>query len=640
MKTLYKLIIIIIFASVFGSCEYLDVVPDNVATIDYAFRNRTSAEKYLFTCYSYRPVNGSLTNDPAMNGGDDTWWLYDIWGSPNPTQIARGFQNSINPYLNFWDGERGGKALFQGIRDCNIFLENIDQVADIEEFDKKRWIAEVKFLKAYYHYYLFKCYGPIPITDDNLPISTGVEDVKVYREPVDEVVDYIVSLLDTAFIDLPIYDNVIEGTEAGRVYNLVAKTLKAEVLLFAASPLFNGNTDYASMIDNRGVQLFPQNYDENKWQLAADACKEAIDLCHEQNKTLYEVIDPTVVLAPEVFQQQTMYREAICDKWNHELIWGGTNHDSRWLSIQAQAKIIRLGSESFSLARTEWAPTLKMAQLYYSANGVPIDEDMEWQNKGWYENRLKVREEPSVGDEVYYVKENEKTVYLHYNRENRFYASLGFDKGIYFGNGYTTWPDNVKYCDFFTKGHSGRASSGLYSITGYSVKKMHSFKNAQTTTGASYLYFPFPTYRLADLYLMYAEALNEATGPSDEVYNYLDRVRERAGLEGVIESWSNYSIKPDKPNSKSGLREIIHNERNIELAFEGKRFWDIRRWKKIEEFNEQPQGWNIAGETHEDFYKPTVVAREPIQFTVKDYFMPIKEFDLTVNSNLIQNYGW
>ena len=84
----------------------------------------------------------------------------------------------------------------------------------------------------------------------------------------------------------------MEGTEAGRVYNLVAKAMKARVLAYAASPLFNGNTDYASLVDNRGVQLFPQTYDPEKWKKAADACLEAIDMAHAQNKRLYTSVDP------------------------------------------------------------------------------------------------------------------------------------------------------------------------------------------------------------------------------------------------------------------------------------------------------------------------------------------------------------
>jgi len=642
MKTLHKIVVAFIILLGFGSCNYLDIVPDNVATIDYSFRNRTAAEKYLFTCYSYRPPVGSVDNDPAMNGSDETWQRYATGGWPTfaNSNIGRGFQELTNPVLNFWDGERAGKSLWKGIRDCNIFLENIEKVLDLQPYEKKRWIAEVKFLKAYYHYYLFKCYGAIPIIDVNLPISAGVDEVQVYREPVDKVVTYITDLMKDAAKDLPNAAEVIEGTEAGRVDKLVALSMRAEVLLFAASPLFNGNTDYASLVDSRGETLFPQTYDANKWKLAAAACKEAIDTCHLQKKALYDLVDPMAASAPDVFKLQTTYRQAICDRWNKELIWGGTNNDNGFLAKNATVRLVRFTPERLNDATSEWAPTLKMAEKYYSANGVPIEEDTQWQTNSWYGNRFKIRPEVSAGAEIYFVQKGEKTAYLHYNREPRFYASLGFDKGIYFGNGYYEFPSTVKYCDFLNFGISGWQGGSGYSATGYSVKKMHSFKNAQTSSSTSVEYFPFPIMRLANLYLMYAEALNEFSGPSAEIFTYLDLIRARAGLKGVKESWLNFSTKPTKPDTKDGLRQIIHQELTIELAFEGKRFWDIRRWKEIDTFNDQPKGWNVLGETPDDFYKVVPVAQVPVKFTVKDYFWPIKESDLTVNKNLIQNYGW
>lgn len=631
-------IILIVILSSFSSCDYLDVVPDNIATIEYAFRNRTEAEKYLFTCYGYLPGQGSLYWDPAMSGSDDSWFHQFVpWTTRN---IALGRQNGSDPYMNYWDGINGAnKNLWQGIRDCNIFLENIDTVIDLPAYERKRWKAEVKFIKAFYHFYLFRMYGPIPIIDKNLPISAGVDEVKTYREPVDEVVTYITNLMEEAAQDLP--EDVVEGTEAGRITNLIAMSMRAKVLVYAASPLFNGNANYAGIIDNRGVQLFPQTYDENKWKIAADACKEAIDICHEQGKSLYNLVDVQVANAPEPFKLQTTYRQTICDRWNQELIWGGTNVECSDLSKQAQAKIMTLTTDNRYSVISEWGPTMKMVESYYSKNGVPIDEDTEWSSKGWYSNRFELRSTPSSGDEKYYVKEGEKTAYLHYNRESRFYASIGFDRGIYYGNGYYSFPENVKHCEFFAKEYSGLASSSDgFSITGYSVKKMHSFKNALTTDSYKVEYYPFPIIRLADLYLLYAEAMNEANGPSSEIFTYLDAIRDRAGLKGVKESWSMYSNIPNKPDSKDGLRDIIHHERNIELAFEGKRFWDIRRWKQISELNIQPKGWNTLGDNPDDFYKLTNIALIPVEFSVRDYLWPIREYDMLVNKNLVQNYGW
>ena len=627
------------------SCNYLDIVPDNMATIDYAFRNRTACEKYLYTCYTYRPKHGDFSWDPAIAATDEVWCHSYINNAGR--YIARGMQKVNDPYMNFWSGAKSNDsfvipALWDGIRDCNIFLENVDKVTDLPSYERDRWIAEVKFLKAYYHFYLFRMYGPIPIMDVNLPVSATPEEVKVYREPVDNVVDYIVNLLDEAAAGLPSNDDLVEGTEAGRAYNLVAKAMKARVLAYAASPLFNGNADYASLIDNRGIQLFPQTYDPEKWKKAADACLEAIDMAHAQNKQLYTSVDPLLSTQNDTFKLQTTLRQAICDRWNCELIWGSTNNDQRSFVQRCQSRVLRVGAEMGTVIRTEWAPTLNTVEKFYSSHGVPINEDKDWVQNNWYSKRYEIRPEASSGAEKYYVKEGQKTVNLHYNREPRFYANVGFDRGIYFGNGYNKFPDNVKHCEFCAKEYSGVSSaSEAFSITGYGAKKMHSFKDAMTENDYSTEYYPFPIMRLADLYLLYAEALNEYSGPSGEVYKYLDMIRERAGLEGVQASWTKYSISPSKTATKEGLREIIQHEREIELVFEGQHFWDLRRWKRIQDLNEQPKGWNvILGDTQDLFYTVTTVAQTPVEFSVRDYFWPINEKEISINSNLIQNFDW
>src|SRR5690606_14020552 len=126
-------------------------------------------------------------------------------------------------------------------------------------------IAEVTFLKAYYHFFLMQLYGPIVLVKENLPVSTSPEDAKVYREPIDVCVDYIVELLDQAAAGLP--ETLLDPTtERGRITKVTALGIKAKVLAWAASPLFNGNPDYAGWVDNRGLQLIPSTYDPSKWE--------------------------------------------------------------------------------------------------------------------------------------------------------------------------------------------------------------------------------------------------------------------------------------------------------------------------------------------------------------------------------------
>jgi hypothetical protein len=161
-----------------------------------------------------------------------------------------------------------------------------------------------------------------------------------------------------------------------------------------------------------------------------------------------------------------------------------------------------------------------------------------------------------------------------------------------------------------------------------------------STSFSAYRY-AFPIIRLADLYLMYAEALNEAgeATPSPDVYTCIDLVRARTGLAGVVESWREHAIEPGKPLTQAGMRDIIHRERLNELAFEGARYWDLRRWKLAETYMNRPvRGLNIYGEKAADFYQ--VIEVYPLKFEKKDYFSPIRTGTLIKNTNLLQSPGW
>lgn len=133
----------LIVTTLFSCKKYLDVVPDNIATIDNAFTLRSQAEKYLFTCYSFMPVLSDWTNPTFMASGEMTTpnpGISPADGIQNIITMAYGGQNRVAPIANYWDGEINGKALYVGIRDCNIFLENIGKVPDMLESEKNKWI--------------------------------------------------------------------------------------------------------------------------------------------------------------------------------------------------------------------------------------------------------------------------------------------------------------------------------------------------------------------------------------------------------------------------------------------------------------------------------------------------------------------
>lgn len=614
-----------------SSCNYLDVVPDNVATIDYAFNMRSSAETYLFTCYSWLPSHANMySQNPSFTAGDEMWThnlATTLFSEFIPSHIARGEQNVVEPYVDYWSGQRGGVPLWRAIRECNIFLENIGKVSDMTDYEKTRWSAEVKFLKAYYHFWLLRMYGPIPIMRENLPISAGVDEVRsIVREPVDEVFAYIVQLLDEAAADLP--DVVpFEVQELGRITRPIALSMKAKALVTAASPLFNGNTNYANYKHADGRPLFNPNPDPAKWEQAVAACREAIEACHAVGMDLYYyTTGPFSNEVSDTTRTEMSIRNAVTQRWNVETIWANPNSRATAIQNHSTPALFREQPGSGCLS-----PTIKMAEAFYSSNGVPINEDKTWN----YANRMSLR---TVTPEYnLFLKEGETVPQLHFDREPRFYASLGFDGGRWYGEGRYRDTENI-----YVEGRQGGTASGhvyWFSITGYWPKKLVNFQNVHTSVQRSVEAYPWPVMRLADLYLLYAEALNEANGPSDEVCHYLDLIRTRAGLRGVKESWDNYSTNPGKYTSQNGLRDIIHQERTVELAFEGQRFWDLRRWKKAETVLNNPiTGWDINQENPEDYYKPRVIHNQ--EFRSRDYFWPIREAELLVNRNLLQSPGW
>ena len=637
MKNLKIVLVFFLVSTSFSCRKYLDVIPDNIATIENAFSSRTTAEKYLFTCFMYLPAHASVDN-VAFLTGDEFWLPYPQVAQFHFFQsfedIARDNQSMVDPTLNYWDGSKGGKPMFRGIRDCNIFLENIDKVPGMQEREKKRWIAEVKFLKAYYHFWLLRMYGPIPLIKENIPISATVDGVKVQREPVDACFEYIVQLLDEATPDLPpLIEN--ESSENGRITQPISLSVKALILVTAASPLFNGNTDMTNFRDKDNRQLFNATPGNEKWKAAADAAKAAIDACHTAGAKLhvYAPVVNTFDLSDTTIIQMSI-RNSVTEKWNPEVIWANTNSMAVQIQALSQAFIDPTRTSNMG-ARSMLAPTLKMAELFYTNNGVPINEDESWDYAGRY-NVKTVTAKDRFNLQVGY-----KTASLHINRENRFYADLGFDGSVWYGQG--------KYNDkqpWFVEGRTnqtaGKRGISLYSITGYWPKKLVNFQNIiEAGDGGPYTIkqYPWPVIRLADVYLLYAEALNESMGPAAEVYKWINLVRTRAGLESVEKSWSEHSRIKDKYLNKDGLRSIIQQERQIELAFEGQRYWDILRWKKgRDEFNGPIKGWDIDQEAPEYYYRIRTLFNK--KFSNKDYFWPISENNLIINNKLVQNPGW
>src|SRR5690606_15332636 len=285
MKRIFRYIYLFIMGMTVSSCNYLDIVPDNVGTLEYAFRNRNEAENYLFGCYSTMQRLSDVIYNPGFTTSAEVVYpmLETQFFNASGFNLIRGTQNSSSPVLSQWGN------MYRAIRRCNIMLENIDQPIDLKEPEKRRWIAETKFLKAYYHYYLIRMYGPVILVDENNPVDVDIELTKRKRATLDESFDYVVSLLDEAIPDLP---PVIENRaqEFGRITKFIALSGEEEMLGTAARPAVNGNPDYAGYPDKDGMELSPATVGPQKWQRAVEACKAAIDECEAQGLHVYESV--------------------------------------------------------------------------------------------------------------------------------------------------------------------------------------------------------------------------------------------------------------------------------------------------------------------------------------------------------------
>ncbi len=632
----YSILIVILIGA--SSCsDFLDIVPDKTQEIELLFQRKDAAYKALATCYHYLPQMDGVYSTHVFASDEVTTPI------PQETpgvELMRGKQSASDPLLGYWSGYyahgRSQGSLYQAIRDCNTFIENIDLVQDMRADEIIEWKSEVTFLKVYYHFLLLTQFGPIPIVDENLPISADVDQVRVNRNSVDEVFDYIVGTIDEIFSDLP--SRVTSDNNLGRIDQVIAASIKARVLLYAASPMFNGNSEYyETFVDHSGQKLFNTTYDHEKWRLAAEASKAALDLALSNGFHLYEYnstvpgFDSLNYKSDEV-KALYNYRYMFTDKWNSELIWGNSDpvDNGQWWTLQAASMMIN-PKASASEGAWQWvSPTLEIVESYYTKNGLPIDEDLSFN----YDRRYNLTIIPQ--SERLHAQAGEVTANLHLNREPRFYASVGFDRGLNRTWG-TLWNLKMRKGDE----HGRRANTNDYVITGYVLKKVCH----PSSEGENYnklITYPWPIIRLAELYLNYAEAYNEYYGPSSEAYEALNEVRRRSGVPTVEDAWGNPTLArtPDKHTNQDGLREIIQQERMIELAFEGQRYNDIRRWKLASKyFNKSVTGWSVDESAPNKFYTVKNVGQRAF-LSPRDYLFPIKLNEIIVNPNLVQNPGW
>ncbi|MDR2472505.1 MAG: RagB/SusD family nutrient uptake outer membrane protein, partial [Tannerella sp.] len=187
------------------SCsEYLEVVPDNTLTLENIFAVKEEAYHALAKIYSYMPPIHDTHNSP-WTMGDEFVGRLDMDGNSDNLRglrIMRGLQSETSPLLGSWSGTMGGRKLYEGIRQTNVFIDNIDKVADMADLEKADWKAQAIFLKAYYNFLLIQQYGPIVIVDKQVSPDALAGELFQYRSKVEECYDYVIKLMNEAIPNL------------------------------------------------------------------------------------------------------------------------------------------------------------------------------------------------------------------------------------------------------------------------------------------------------------------------------------------------------------------------------------------------------------------------------------------------------
>ncbi|MDR2473027.1 MAG: RagB/SusD family nutrient uptake outer membrane protein [Tannerella sp.] len=627
-----KIIAILLTVTLTTSCDsFLDQQPlDQPTTTADIFKSRVNAEKYLFNCYSYIPDYWLLS---AANGfpwsaasdESDVAWSHDVNkmnnGSWNPNEVPYGKWQNI----------------YQGIRDANYFLKNIDICKELSDEEIKQYKAEVRFIRALLYVNLIRTYGPVAVIHDEL-LSID-DEIIIGRNTFDYCVDYVSNeLTEIAGILYPSQNN----TNLGRPTSGAALALKAVILNFAASPLFNTDASIYKEWKSAttGDNLMPTTYNEQKWRTAAAAAKAVIDLNRYE---LYKEFDSHGNIDPYNSIYGIHYH-----KWNNELIFG---RHMTFGATEAEARnfVYRITPKAFTNCWGGVSVSQKQVDAFAMNNGkYPVigysDGSPEWNGKDGRNPII----DPTAGYTETgatnflhpWDKETMLTYNMYVNREPRFYMSIVYDnlKWVYGSN----LAKNT-VIDYGNGGNSYEASGTNHPLTGYTPRKF-TFRETDPALGNSGFVFPlWPLIRYAEIYLDYVEALIEYDHTNPDVLKYWNELRARAGVPNIE------SVYPDIENNRDMLRLMLRRERQVELFFENSRYFDIRRWKIAEVTNNNcpVYGMNITVDDgapnsigNTDYWRRTPIYRGNRTFLLKHYLYPLHQNELDRNKIIEQSWGW
>ena len=520
-------------------------------------------------------------------------------------------KNAANMSFHRWG------TCYKEIRQANIFLAHAKPIAangtHVDVLTEEELTEmNVRFMRAYYHYLLFEQYGAIPLVKDL--ILEREDNLDLPRNTIDEVISYLDEELTAVAKELP--QKALHDDDQHNAWPTkgVALAVKAKMWVYAASKLFNGEYKEALAVTNLdGTRLFPDK-DPNKWNKAVAALEEFIKFADEEGN--YELLN-TGNPSQDIYDLFQTYNKEII--WaTAATSWGGMTNDMFDRRCTPRSEQNGMGCIGV---------TQELVDDFYMKDGLPVQATSYLPQSTLYttEGFDKYTETVKAGSKEVQVANNVSNRFL--NREARFYNT------VFFQNRRWHVTNNVTQ---FHKGSPNELSGTIYTHTGYMLYKRFNREVSMKSPGVQNKFRPSIIFRLADLYLLYAEAVNEIDPQDERVLTYLNKVRQRAGLSNIEE------LNPAIEGNQELQRLAIQRERRIELATEGQRYFDVRRWMIADQDGEGRQFGYVHGmnmnAAEDKFYEE--VEASPIVFRRKMYLYPIPDDEMKKTELLVQNPGW
>ena len=643
MKNTYYILIGLLSTVAFTGCsDYLSQVPTDRLSDKTIFETKASTKEYLASVYTYIPdefnqrqvaeTSTYRTAGPWTAGCDEAEY---VWGFVTSQLFNNNtFTASDNLTAKLW------KGWYDGIHNATAFMQLASTCKELTPAELSQWTAESRALRAIYYFYLVRTYGPVPIIGEKIIAQDApLSQVQLPRNSMDSCLNYIVSELYKAKAEGLIEQVSLVSNPSsdsyGRIDQTIAQAFIAEALMLKASPLYNGSNPYFATLANKdGKLLFPTALSDAdklaRWKDASDASAKFIadyvpkyyDL--ERVYTADGKLDPYASCRSALrgaYSQLSSYKEMIFYRISNSASTmqydrtpyhnGAPNGDYRGAGGLGATQVM---VDAYFMANGQSPIT------GYAADGFTpvINAASGYTETGFTSSNYA---DPTVTSRIFAPLRSSK---MYYQREPRFYANITFNgqKWLYNQSG-----------DFYTQlnytGNSGKAVGvNDYCPTGYVVRKCSPEGPWGVQDRVDIL------LRLAQVYLNYAEALNEYNPGNPDILKYINLIRERAGIPQYGTGVNPLPV----PDGQDAMRMAIRAERTVELMFENARYFDVRRWDIAQETqNKAIYGMNINADGSL-FYARTKI--EDRVFDNRLYFFPIPQGEISIDAQLIQNPGF